>query len=159
MRRLHGGCSARHFACAVFAWVVLCPCSALAAPPANDDLAGAENLGNGIQASASGNNVGATAEPGEPDSAPGFTTRATVWYRWTAPNSDPVSVDVCQAGFFDGLAVFTGASLDQLTEVTKGELGNPCQVSFTPTAGTTYRIGVDGLLGQTGTFTLAVDQG
>src|SRR4051812_37301858 len=158
MRVCGWGFSARRSVCAVFAWVVLCPASALAAPPANDDFAGAQNLGSGVQATASGTNSGATVEPGEPDSAPGFTTRATVWYSWTAPSTDLASVDVCQASFSDGIAVFTGASVDQLTEVTKGALGNPCQVSFIPTAGTTYRIGVDGLLGQAGSFTLTLDQ-
>src|SRR4051812_18909974 len=132
---------------------------ALAAPPANDDFGSAQDLGNGASATASGINTGATVEPGEPDSAPGFTTRATVWYRWMAPNADLVLVDVCGASFSDGVAVFTGTSVDSLTEVTKGGLGNPCQVSFTPTAGTIYRIGVDGILGQTGTFSLALEQG
>jgi hypothetical protein len=158
MRVFGCGFSAYKSLCAVFAWVVLCPASALAAPPANDDFANAHNLGNGVQATASGSNSGATVEPGEPDSAPGFTTRATVWYSWTAPSTDLASVDVCQANFFGGVAIFTGASVSQLTEVTKGALGSPCQVSFVPTAGTTYRIGVDGLLGQAGSFTVALDQ-
>src|SRR3954454_16521989 len=106
MRLCGCGFSARQVACAVFAWVVLCPASALATPPANDDFANAESLGTGVQTTASGSTIGATGEPGEPDSAPGFTTRATVWYRWTAPNTDRASVDVCSASFSDGVAVF-----------------------------------------------------
>src|SRR4051812_18897816 len=133
--------------------------SALAAPPANDDFANSQHLASSAHVTASGDDREASVEPGEPDPAPGFTTRATVWYDWTAPSAHETTVDVCQASITAGVAVFTGSAVDQLTTVTQGTPDKPCLVSFTPVQGTTYRIGVDGLQGQTGTFTIALDQG
>ena len=57
------------------------------------------------------------------------------------------------------LAVYTGASLNALTEVVsnddiRGPLNRQSRVAFSATTGTTYRIAVDGYAGATGAIEL-----
>ena len=118
----------------------------------------------GTSASASGTNVGATKQPGEPDHA-GDPGGQSVWYRWQAPLSERVFIDVCDNDFSTLLAVYTGGgSVGSLHEVASSNAfttGN-CSVDFVASAGTTYRIAVDGSASapgfNTGTFTLALTQ-
>jgi hypothetical protein len=127
------------------------------AQPANNDFANAQGL-TGLPASAAGNNVEATREAGEPSHGE-IATGASVWYRWTAPSSAEVTVDVCNASFDSVLAVYTGSAVNALTRVARnddacGSAGEGSRVRFKAVAGTTYSIAVDGF--EEGSFTVVV---
>ena len=141
-------------AVAVLAFALVVP-SALAAAPVNDQFADAEAL-SGASGSATGSNVEATKEPGEPDHA-GDSGGASVWYRWTAPTGQAVSLETCGSSFDTTLAVYTGSTLTALDAVAESDdacaLGS--RVTFDPVSGTTYQIAIDGFEGATGTIALA----
>jgi len=117
-------------------------------PPPNDNFANALILA-GPSGSLVGTNRDATKEPGEPNHA-GGAGGASIWYRWTAPSSGAVTFDTI--GFRNQspnsfryltalMAVYTGTSLNALTEVVMNTTEN--KVTFTASAGTTYQIAVD----------------
>jgi hypothetical protein len=117
-------------------------------PPPNDNFANALILA-GASGSVVGRNRDATKEPGEASHA-GGPGGASIWYRWTAPSSGPVTFDTFgfrnqTANSFHYLtalmAVYTGSSLDGLTTVVTNATDN--KVTFDATAGTTYQIAVD----------------
>lgn len=139
-------------AVAVSAWL---PAAALA-QPANDNFASAQVL-SGASATATGTNVDATMEPGEPDHA-GLSGGTSVWYVWTAPASGPVRISTCGSDFDTVLAVYTGDSVNALTGVTSNDdsCDTQSRVGFDAVAGATYRIAVDGLPGSTGSIALAL---
>ena len=129
------------------------------AAPANDDFANAQEIPDlqltrsytnswQLQATVSGTNVGATKESGEPDHAndPGGKS---VWYEWTPEESGTTIMDTFNSDFDTVLGVYTGSAVDGLTEVASNENAphggsGPSWVRFAATAGTTYRIAVDG---------------
>ena len=113
--------------------------------PANDAFASAQAL-TGATGTATGSNVSATLESGEPLHA-GVTDGASVWYSWTAPGSGSTVIDTAGSSFDTILAVYTGSSLSGLTAIAGSDDYNglhTSQVSFTATAGVTYRIAVAG---------------
>ncbi|MBL8775044.1 MAG: hypothetical protein JNK12_03895 [Acidimicrobiales bacterium] len=128
--------------------------------PANDAFAAAQVISGG-HGTATGTNLGAAKETGEPDHA-GDVGGASVWYRWTANTTRTIRFDTCTGADFDTLlAVYTGTTVDGLTPIAASDngCGNSSGVEFTVTAGTTYRIAVDGFHGavgstQQGSFTL-----
>jgi len=130
-------------------------------PPANDDFANAQVL-SGYSASANGRNFGATLQSGDPTPIDTRSTSHTVWYRWTAPFSGPVEMNLCTSDYDTLLGVYTGSALGSLTEVAGNDdttgcgTGTGSKVSFNATSGTTYQILVDGFNNQQGTFTLQV---
>jgi hypothetical protein len=131
----------------------------LAAPPAsaqppNDPFAAAQAL-SGLPASAAGTNVDATHEPGEPGH--GEFSVGSVWYSWTAPATQTVTIDTCRASYDTLLAVYTGTSLGDLRRVGASDdaCGLRSRVRFQATAGTTYFIAVDGSQ-DNGSFTLSI---
>ena len=134
------------------------PVPASAAAPANDNFANAEVL-TGPTDSASGTNVDATKEAGEPNHA-GNEGGSSIWFAWQAPKSGKVSIDTCDSDFDTLLAVYTGSAVNSLTTVASNDdapyEGSPCRdvrqsvIRFTATAGTTYRIAVDGYTGTLG---------
>jgi lysophospholipase L1-like esterase len=146
--------------CIAVGIVAAFPASALTAPPSNDDFANAENLGGESSASASGTNVDATAEPGEPDHA-GIPAEASVWYRWTAPANGQVRIETCDSDFDTVLAVYTGSAVNALTPVASNDdtCGLRSRVDFNAAAGTIYRIAVDGYFGDQGSIELALGPG
>ncbi len=116
--------------------------------PPNDDFASAQEIKAGAT-SASGTTGGATREAGEPDPYPDRPDDHSVWYRWTAPASGSVTVDTCLSDIDSVLAVYTGASLNAVDEISSNHNGvcpdgNPLgsKVIFGAQAGTTYRIAV-----------------
>lgn len=144
-------------AIASFALATAAP--ALAAPPANDLRANAEPL-SGDTADVSGTNVDATKEPGEPNHA-GDAGGHSVWWSWTAPGSGVVTVDACGSDFNTLLAVYRAATLKVAAKSNDAPgCGNGTQsrVQFTPNAGATYLIAVDGAGGATGDIDLGVHQ-
>jgi glucose/arabinose dehydrogenase len=130
---------------AVVPVVIDAPCTA---PPANDAFATPAALTGDIL-TVLGDTRCATRQPGEVDHAsnPGGKS---VWYRWTAPYSGPVTVSLFGSTFDTLLAVYTGATLASLgsTRVTQNDdfqMGlAQSQVSFSATAGSVYRFAVDG---------------
>jgi V8-like Glu-specific endopeptidase len=114
--------------------------------PANDNFSSAQAL-SGLPASASGTNVEATSESGEPTHA-GSGGGASIWYSWQAPSSGQVTIDVCGSDFDTVLGVYTGSAVNALTQVAADDDSCPTNlastVTFTATSGTTYRIAVDG---------------
>jgi len=119
-------------------------------PPAgNDNFADAE-LAPGIPFTATALLNSATREPGEPGFC--FFQSRTVWYRFTPTTTQAVTASL-QAPFFDGLTVYRGTSLNNLSFLTcTGSFGGP--VSFTAVAGQTYYFQVESDQPGTATFSL-----
>jgi hypothetical protein len=94
---------------------------------------------------------GATTELGEPAgcATDGGTSGATVWFRYTSPVDQSLTVDTLGSDFDTVLGVYTGAELGGLTEVACNDDagGLPSQVTFPATAGTTYHLQVGGWQG------------
>ncbi|MFA5293189.1 MAG: M12 family metallo-peptidase [Phycisphaerae bacterium] len=123
------------------------------APPYNDMFANAITM-SGTSWQATGRNICATKESGEPSHA-GNAGGASVWWYWTAPFNGQMTIDTFGSSFDTLLAVYTGTSFP-LTEIASNDdSGSPqSQVTFTAISGTTYRIAVDGHDGATGNITL-----
>jgi hypothetical protein len=84
-----------------------------------------DNFGNAIAItgqtnSVTGNNVGATKEPGEPNPT-GNPGGASVWWRWTATTNGTVIVDTIGSLFDTILGIYTGDSVSNLTEVASDD--------------------------------------
>lgn len=134
--------------------LVMAP-GAVAAPPANDNFAAAEDLGVGLPVQVERSNYGATKEIGEPPSeALPISSGHSVWFRWEAADTGFVTLSTCGDSFFGAvLGVYTGPLLDELTEVAGNSAseGPECvepqrgsAVSFKALAGVEYKIFVDG---------------
>lgn len=124
------------------------PCSV----PANDNFADALAL-QGSTVSATGSNVGATREAGEPH--PGtLSPNHSVWWKWTAPVNGPVAVDTFGSSFDTVLAVYTGTAITNLTPMASNDDaasgGVTSGVTFDAVAGRTYFVGIDGFSGASG---------
>jgi hypothetical protein len=134
--------------------VVIVPGAALGSPPSNDYFVNAEAI-DGRFGWVDGDTTGATKEPGEPNHA-GNPGGASVWYVWTAPTSGRATMSLCWSEFDTLLAVYTGDDVSALTEVAADNNGCSPQsrVTFAATAGTTYRIAIDGADGAMGYFEL-----
>jgi Ca2+-binding RTX toxin-like protein len=138
---------------------------ALAAPPSNDNFSAATVI-TGTEGSLKGPNKGtnveATKEVGEPNHA-GLPGGASVWYQWTAPANGRLFLNTGGSGFDTLLAVYTGAVVNALAEVTSNDDASAATLtsalSFMAIGGTTYEIAVDGFGGQSGTIVLAWIQG
>jgi hypothetical protein len=126
-------------------------------PPSNDPFANPVTL-SGATGSLPGDNTGATKEAGEPQVA-GNLGGGSVWYLWTAPSGGSVTFDTIGSSIDTILGVYSGASLGALTlrgdndDIVLGQ-NTDSRVTFTATAGVTYRIVVDGFNGETGPFML-----
>jgi hypothetical protein len=126
--------------------------------PANDDFVAASTL-SGNRTVASGHNVAATKQAGEPNHA-GDAGGKSLWWSWAAPASGHVRISTAASSFDTLLAVYTGSSVAALTEVASNDdfSGAQSQVDFVASAGTTYRIAVDGHGGAFGTIGLQLTQ-
>ncbi|HEX8501288.1 MAG TPA: Ig-like domain-containing protein [Pyrinomonadaceae bacterium] len=121
--------------------------AAAAIAPLNDNFASAQVI-TSLPGTTTGSNVGATKEVGELDHAYD-RGGASVWYKWQAPSTRSVDFKTEGSGFDTTLAVYTGTTLDTLTEVAanddSGAAGvNTSRVSFDAVAGKIYYIAVDG---------------
>jgi hypothetical protein len=117
---------------------------------ANDEFAFATTI-SGLNGSFDSTNAGATIEPGEPDFD--GAGASSVWYAWTAPVDGPATVSFT-SGSDSALGVYTGSSVDALTEVASVlDTGSP-SVDFVATAGTTYFVQVAAYDAAGGPFTL-----
>jgi len=124
--------------------------SAFAVPPANDDFANREELGTGLPLEVPGANVEATKETGE--FIPGLSPAGhSVWFEWEAASSGWVTIGACESEFPLMVAIFTGAAVNELTQVVSGNAaeGPGCpyqqrQYTFHAQEGTKYGVAVDG---------------
>jgi len=132
------------------------PVIAAAIPPTNDNFANS-TLITGISGSATESNNEATKETGEPWHA-GNIGGSSAWWHWVAPFAEQVTIDTSGSDFDTILGVYTGTSVNGLTEIASNDdapgLGTKSAVTFTAVAGTTYRIAVDGFNGASGSITL-----
>ncbi|MBI3878957.1 MAG: immunoglobulin domain-containing protein [Verrucomicrobia bacterium] len=98
---------------------------------------------------------GMARELGEPNHA-GKPGGASAWFVYKPPGNGPVTIDTAGTVFDNVLAVYTlagGAGFTNLALVAASGTNNgpgPESVTFTPLAGTTYFIAVDGVGGATG---------
>ncbi len=117
----------------------------LSAPPANDTFASRSTTSGGSW-QATGSNLYATKETGEPNHA-NNTGGQSVWYTWTAPGNGPVVLNTTGSSFDTLLAVYSGSSVNQLTAVASNDdsaSGVTSRLTFTAISGTTYQVAVDG---------------
>lgn len=115
----------------------------------NDNFADADSV-PGVPFSATAVFDSATREPFEPAFC--FFQQRTVWYRFTPTETRSVVVSL-QAPFFDGLTVYQGTSLNNLSfRGCTSSFGGP--VAFSAVAGQTYYFQVES--DQPGTATLLV---
>ncbi len=128
---------------------------AAAAAPANDRFADAVLLSGG-SGGVAGTTVDSTSEIGEPAHY-SYGGGRSVWYRWIAPSSGSVTFETCGASFDTVLAVYTGSAVNGLTAIAANVFAcyPGSRVNFSATAGTEYRVAVDGYGSSSGSFTLA----
>ena len=125
--------------------------------PTNDDFEDSVEL-SGEKDSETGSNVNGTLQPGEP--SPSYTSgSASVWYRWTAPTTGRVTVDLSGSAFDTTLAAYSGSEVKSLTQLAydndAGD-GSTSRVTVAVRAGTTYHFAVNGYYGATGAIKLAL---
>jgi hypothetical protein len=124
--------------------------------PANDMFAAASALSGTATAS----NAGTTKESGEPNHA-GNAGGRSLWWTWVAPATGQTTITLAGSSFDTLLGVYTGSAVTALIQVAANDDANgtlQSQVTFTATAGTTYRVAVDGYNGATGTVKVAATQ-
>ncbi len=129
--------------------------------PGNNDFANCQVIaGNKVQVG--GFNGGAGKEASEPNHAGNFGGNS-VWYCWTAPLNGLVAIDTLGSTFNTLLAVYTGDTINTLSLVAQNDdtffsdiVSLQSRVGFNASAGTLYRIAVDGKNGATGSITLNV---
>ncbi len=123
-----------------------------AVAPGNDNFAGAQNLGSQQTGFVLGNNTDATQEPDEPSHYTASTDKKSVWYKWTAPATRSMAIEVTDENFTSAFAIYT-ATVDnptfaQLAKVNSNADLNGYQyqgsrINFWATSGKTYYIAVD----------------
>ncbi len=147
----------RRYRARLFNFVIVTSETALLAvlpTPANDAFAAAVAIPPGVGA-VSGGSHGATNETGEPEHA--GVGEASIWWTWQAGFSGRAIIDTVGSTFDTVLAVYTGASVNALTQIAANDdfaASFQSQVDFTATAGTTYRIAVSGFRGDYGSVRL-----
>jgi hypothetical protein len=128
-------------------------------PPPNNDFANAQII-TGSCGGVTGTNLGANKEAGEPSHSPdGDPGGHSVWYQWQAPSSGSITMTTAGSDFDTVLAVYTGNGVSTLTAIIKNDDAAPpavvtSSVTFTATAGITYKIAIDGWNGAEGSITL-----
>jgi len=121
--------------------------------PAGDNFAQRVPLveTNGI---ASGNNILATREPGEPNHA-GKPGGKSVWYTWVAPDEGIARFRTVGSTFDTLLAVYEGSAVANLDPVNGDEDSGgffTSDVRFNAYAGLEYQIAIDGFGADAGVF-------
>ena len=137
--------------------------SATNAVTATTPLPGSNNhftnaiLLSGLISTATGLNLSADKEPGEPNHA-GYDGGASVWWRWIAPESGATTVDTFGSSFDTILGVYVGEAVSQLTTIAGNDdySGVQSRVQFNAVAGTVYRIAVDGFGNSRGDIVLHI---
>jgi hypothetical protein len=125
--------------------------AALAAAPVHDDFGARLLLDGALPIAVAGNSEGATNELGEPNHNGFSAAGKSVWYEWEATATGLVTIGVCDSDFRAVLGIYTGTAVDGLTRVVSGNPseGPHCmyrsgEYTFEATAGSSYKIAVDG---------------
>jgi hypothetical protein len=131
--------------------------------PPNDNFANAQVL-TGNSGTVNGSSSFATKEAGEPTNPPGTGGGRSVWYNWTATGTGQATFDTNGSNFDTILAAYTGTAVNALTHLASNDDISPLNdppprniqslITFPVTAGTVYRIQVDGFDGDQGSITL-----
>ncbi|MBM4151976.1 MAG: hypothetical protein FJ220_00440 [Kiritimatiellaceae bacterium] len=119
------------------------------AAPANDSFSSPKVL-TGLPVTVVSNNVDATLQTNEP--LPSFYTdyaEASVWFSWTATNSQSVQIDTTNSSIDTILAVWRGTNIANLTLLAQnddggGSVGVQSRIYLNVTNGHNYRIAVYG---------------
>jgi len=131
-------------------------------PPTNDNFADAIKVPSGGATYVSNNQL-ATVEEGEPQHAGAQNSAASLWWIWASGETTNVLVDTGGSLFNSVIGVYSGSSLEGLTEVASAnDPGGRRQafVSFNAVAGVSYRIAVASFdTNSTGTVNLRVTPG
>ncbi|MEZ5870932.1 MAG: hypothetical protein R3D32_03625 [Nitratireductor sp.] len=119
----------------------------------------------GSSGSLTASNSAATGQAGEPTTFGGGALN-TMWYSWTAPSNGVLTVETCsatQTNFDTTLKTYTGTAVNALTTIATDD--DSCAMTSSSslasrnvlavTAGTIYRIQVDGYGNATGNFLLS----
>ncbi len=120
------------------------------------------NTISGMSGSFTDSNTTATGEAGEPTTFGGGNLN-TIWYNWTAPATGTFTVQTCSSTittFDTTLKAYSGTTFAGLTTLASND--DACAnttanayaslISFAVTAGTNYKIQVDGYASITGTY-------
>jgi hypothetical protein len=132
--------------------------------PANDDFASAAALTvNGTSGQVIGATIGGTVQVGEPNHDT-ETPSHSIWWRWTASSNATATITTFGSNFDSVMGVYTGSAISGLTKVASNDdeergVIRTSKLSFTPTAGTTYAIAIDGWDGSFGQVTLTLTVG
>ena len=128
--------------------------------PFNDDFAARAVIsGNNFAIRAS--NSLATSETGEPNHA-GYAGGRSLWWSWTPAASAAVTFDTTGSNFDTLLAIYTGSTVNGLTQVAANDNANndavvtTSRVQVNVNAGETYHIAVDGKGGFAGMVLLNI---
>jgi hypothetical protein len=131
--------------------------------PPNDNFANAQLI-SGSSGTVNGTNTFASRETGEPTFPAGTGGGRSVWYNWTAPGTGQATFDTIGSDYDTILAIYTGSPVNALNNLAANDDIDPpgapeprniqSRVIFNATAGTTYRIQVDGFDGAQGSVTL-----
>ncbi len=127
--------------------------------PANDAFASATEI-TGSSGSTTGSNVSATKETGESSHA-GNSGGKSVWWTWTPTSGGSTTITTIGSSFDTLLAVYTGSGVSAVTTVASNDDTSSSlqsSVTFTASAGTSYRIAVDGYSGASGSIVLTWSQ-
>jgi hypothetical protein len=125
--------------------------------PANDNFAAATVLVGGSAVGSGATNL-ASSETGEPAHAASVATRS-VWFRWTATGTGPVTVSTAGSAFDTVLAAYTGSAVGTLQLVASDDDGGGSSTSlltFSATSGVVYSLAIDGYNGSAGNFSLSL---
>jgi hypothetical protein len=108
-----------------------------------------------------GDNTGASMQADEPYHAANSSCGRSVWWSWTAPTTDTVTISTAGSVFDTILGVYTGAELSALTEVASNDddVSVTSLATFPATSGTTYQIAVAGNRGDYGSIALRIAVG
>jgi subtilisin family serine protease len=133
----------------------------LTRPPANDDFLGAQavTVSATTEFGLAGSNVLATKQTGEPDHNGNSGATTSVWYKFVAPVSGPITIDTEGSPTLTDtvLAIYTGTVLNALTPIAADDdsgTGLLSRVSFNMVRGQVYRVAVAGYSGAQGRFRL-----
>lgn len=133
----------RPYSIAIFLLTCAAWVSAFAATPVNDNFTNATEIIGSYQYEI-GQSTYATAEPGEPSHF-GYTARKSLWWTWQAQFSGVAEMKAPM----QGVAVYIGDSLTNLTVVATNSAPYYNPVQFQAQEGQRYRIAVDSLYSAT----------
>ena len=125
--------------------------------PKNNNFANPQVIaGMEVEGELSGSNVGATMEPGEPETTAEFESGGSVWFLWRAPATGTFSIRLA-ADWDAQLAIFTGEEVGALTVLDESDPDDgegDAVVTFAAEDGASYWVRVTGYEAESGPFVL-----